>query len=61
MTRREALTEFKRTILPLVQARHERNGVIDRPARREAWNNWTDALCKEGRITMKQYETWAAP
>ena len=29
--------------------------------RREAWNNYTDALCKDGLITVKQYETWANP
>lgn len=54
MTRREALIEFKRYILPFVRAN-------DRPARAEAWNNWTDSLCKEGVITTKQYETWVGP
>jgi hypothetical protein len=29
--------------------------------RREAWNNFTDALCKSRQITERQYETWAAP
>jgi hypothetical protein len=61
MTRPEALMEFKRTILPHVRETYEKDGVIDHPARREAWNNWTDALCKEKRITMKQYETWGHP
>ena len=28
---------------------------------REAWNNWTDALCKDGRITTEQYEEWDNP
>ena len=30
-------------------------------AKREEWNNFTDALCKEGYITEKQYETWTNP
>ena len=29
--------------------------------RREAWNNFTDALCKSRQITLRQYETWTAP
>ena len=33
----------------------------DWPARSEAWNNYTDMLCKDGQITSKQYETWAHP
>ena len=33
----------------------------DKPALREAWNNFTDSLCKDGLITERQYETWANP
>ena len=29
--------------------------------RREAWNNFTDALCKDRQITPRQYETWTNP
>ena len=54
MTRREALIEFKRYILPFVRTN-------DKPARAEAWNNFTDALCKSGRISIQQYETWGHP
>lgn len=35
--------------------------VTDKPALREAWNNYTDALCKDSRITSRQYETWQNP
>jgi len=31
---------------------------IDHVAQTEAWNNFTDALCKAGKITVKQYEIW---
>ena len=33
----------------------------DTIAKREAFNNYTDSLCKEGKITLKQYETWGNP
>ena len=33
----------------------------DKPALRFAWGCYTDALCKDGYITMKQYETWQTP
>ena len=28
----------------------------DTIAKRESWNNFTDALCKSGDMTLKQYE-----
>ena len=33
----------------------------DTIAKREAFNNYTDGLCKEGLITQKQYENWGQP
>ena len=33
----------------------------DIPAKREYFNNYTDLLCKDGDITMKQYESWTNP
>lgn len=61
MTKREAVEQFTREILPIVKAQYERDGRPDWPARSEAWNNWTDALCKDGTITSRQYSTWTAP
>lgn len=61
MNKKQALAEFKYYVLPAIKASFEQNGRIDRVARAEAWNNFTDALCKDGRITMKQYENWANP
>ena len=34
---------------------------FDYVAKREAWNNWTDGLCKKGTITSWQYENWDQP
>ena len=33
----------------------------DSIAKREEWSYFTDALCKEGYITMKKYESWSNP
>lgn len=58
MTKREAFTEFTEMCPP---ESFRSRGYVDKPMRAEAWNNYTDALCKEGRITMRQYETWTHP
>lgn len=52
MTKREALDMFRQ--------------IDDSPRgdvvwRREAWNNFTDSLCKDRQITAHQYETWTNP
>lgn len=54
MTYREALKEFNQTIRPGLPKN-------DLPALRQEWNDWTDHLCKSGRITKEQYETWEGP
>jgi hypothetical protein len=37
---------FKHNVLPGVEDRYERDGIPDRPARREAWNDSVDAAIK---------------
>lgn len=61
MTKREAVAEFRADVLPFVKARYEQDGKPDHIARSEAWNDWTDMLCKDRRITSHQYETWTHP
>lgn len=58
MTKREVLEQFKSDILPAIVDRYGKN---DKPALCEAWNNYTDGLCKDGLITAQQYDTWANP
>ena len=58
MTKAEAKAEFDELNPPAV---FKPRGYIDKPMRAEAWNNFTDALCKARRITMKQYESWSHP
>ena len=33
----------------------DENGNVDLPARREAFNDWTDSLCKDGIISDELY------
>ena len=53
-TKAEALKDFRQ----LFKTFGKRGDAI---AKREDWNNYTDALCKEGLITLKQYENWGQP
>ena len=55
----QACETFTTEILPMIQEAHEQDGIADYPARREAWNNWTDALCQDGEISDWQYENWS--
>lgn len=54
VTKKTALEWFRTSCWPY--QKHQ-----DITAKREAWNNYTDHLCKCGRITLKQYETWTNP
>ena len=57
----QACETFTTEILPMIQEAHEQDGQPDWPARCEAWNNWTDALCKDGEISAWQYANWSHP
>ena len=57
----DAVNEFTNLILPVVQRTFEQDGEPDNAARCEAWNNWTDSLCKNGIISAWQYENWSHP
>lgn len=61
MTKKEAVAEFKAGVIPYIREAYEQDGRMDRVARREAWNNFTDVLCKDGNITAHQYDTWEHP
>ena len=56
MTKKQALKEFK-----LIHKNFLKNNRFDYVAKREAWNNWTDGLCKDGLISFWQYENWNQP
>ena len=61
MTKREVLEEWRSEGLPAVKAAYEQDGRPDYPARSESWSSLTDSLCKDGQITLKQYESWSSP
>ncbi len=61
MTRDEAIEQFDNYVLPVVIQLHEQDGKFDECPRSEAWNNWTDAMCKDRRISDWQYENWTHP
>jgi len=61
ITRDEAIIRFETELLPLIIEEFEQDGVPDIPARSEAFNNWTDALCKNGEISEWQYNNWTHP
>ena len=43
-----AVAEYEDFVLPSIQAKYERDGIVDVPARREAWCNLIDRLNKDG-------------
>ena len=61
MTRDEAIEEFLAHEFPATIKCYEWDGIPDWPARREAWNNFTDMLCKDRRISDWQYDNWSQP
>ena len=58
LTKKEVVELFKQDVLPDVVKQY---GKKDLPAKREAWNNFTDMLQKEGLITESQYDKWLGP
>tara|TARA_R100000773_G_scaffold1706_1_gene2421 strand:+ start:257 stop:439 length:183 start_codon:yes stop_codon:yes gene_type:complete len=56
MTKVKAVKDFK--ILYKTFTNYRKGDVT---AKRTEWNNFTDALCKGGVITLKQYENWNNP
>ena len=58
----QAVAFFEEWIMPAVREQETRyNCHPDLPLRRESWNNYTDALCKDGEISDWQYENWSQP
>ena len=55
MTKREAVKEFKMLYEDLY------TNHVDYWTAEQHWSYYTDALCKEGKITQKQYSNWKTP
>ena len=59
MTKAEALKLFR--FIYKIKAIENGYRRGDEVAKRTEWNDYTDALCKDGLITSKQYKTWDQP
>ena len=59
MTKVEAIQLFRFIYKIKAEQLGYRRG--DDIAKRTEWNDYTDALCKDGLITEKQYENWGQP
>ena len=57
MTKQEFDEYFKKEVLRAIAKQYEQDGIPDRPARREAYNNEVDALIKDGQLPVKA-ENW---
>ena len=58
LTEEQVNNTFEQEILPSVIAQYGKN---DKPAVRQAWNDYTDSLCKDGQITQEEYDIWVSP
>lgn len=58
LTKAEVLAAFLEDVAPAVLDRY---GVDDEPAWAEAWNDYTDGLRTDRRISARAYDTWAHP
>lgn len=61
MTKSQVIDYFVENYLPYVIETYEKDGITDRPARREEFNNMKDSLCKDGRITEGLNKTMCLP
>jgi hypothetical protein len=54
MTKAEAIRDFRDRFYRLLVTK-------DIPAKRQAWNDYTDMLCKDGLISQKKAANWHQP
>jgi hypothetical protein len=58
ITKEEAIKEFRKHYVPSVVKRY---GLSDKPAMRQAWNDYTDYLYHQGYISDKAVNNWVSP
>ena len=56
MNYKDTLRSYKEASKDFLESKKD-----DKPALREAWHNYIDSLCKDGEITLQQYENWGNP
>jgi len=60
LTKRQFEEMFREDVLPYVIEQYEQDGIPDKPARREAWNNTIDAYIRD-RMLPEAAGNWAHP
>ena len=58
LTQEEFDNYFKHVILEYIAQEYEQDGIPDRPARREEYNNTVDSLMKDGQISEEDANEW---
>lgn len=61
MTKQDFDKEFKMVDLEYIAKQYEKDGIPDKPARREAYNNKVDSYLKDGLIKEWQANEWCIP
>lgn len=61
MTNQEIIEMWMECELVYIHKTYEQDYIIDIPARRESFNNFTDMLYEDGQITEKQYDNLCLP
>ena len=59
ITKQEALSQFRYNWKVITMQHPKLKG--DTVWKRTEWNDYTGALCKEGYISMNQYNNWSNP
>ena len=59
LTKKQAIAQFREMWREAIEYNLALKGDVI--AKREDWNNYTDALCKDGQITQSQYSRWSNP
>lgn len=58
LTKAQAIKLFRQEVMPGILANGGRGDVV---MQREAWSNFTDALCANKEISSYQDRTWSNP
>ena len=61
ITKQQFDNEFKMEDLQIIAVTYEADGIPDKPARRECYNNKVDLFLKNGLITEKKANNWCIP
>lgn len=61
ISKKQIDNQFKAYILPSIVKMYEQDRRKDKPARREAYNNYIDSLQKDGQITESKGSIYCIP